>query len=152
MRLRQSPMIEASALFGIALVIFMAGIWIIQGDLNKVATNGPILAALLLFPAYVLWLVFGRVARDASLRIRFLTAIAVTLAVSALGALLLQPNPETENEQRAIEEIAKIVGSFALSGLVAASLTFGWLLRESKLPDPTLLTKPITPAKRKKRK
>ncbi|MEN9731301.1 MAG: hypothetical protein RL488_611 [Actinomycetota bacterium] len=152
MRLRQSPMVEASALMGITLILFLIGLWIIQGDLTKVLSNGPILSALLLFPSYVLWLVFGRVTRDAKISTRFLTALGVVLAVAAFGALLMQPPADAENQQKAIIVIAQIVIDFAVSGLVAASVTYGFLIRESKQPDPTLLTKPLVPAQRKKRK
>jgi|688.fasta_scaffold268010_3 hypothetical protein len=152
MRLRQSPMIEASALMAISLVIFMFGLWIIQGDIQQVATSGPLLAAMLLFPAYVLWMVFGLVARDAKVATRALTSIGVTLAVASFGALLLQGSLVSDSQQEGILIVTQIVIAFTLSGLVATAVTFGWLLRESKLPDPTLLTKPVVPVKRKKRK
>ena len=152
MRLRPSPMVEASALMGITLILFLLGLWVIQGDLTKVLSNGPILSALLLFPAYVLWLVFGRVARDAKVSTRFLAALGVVLAVAAFGALLMQPPADVENQQKAIIVIAQIVIDFALSGLIAAAITYGVLIRERKQPDPTLVTKPLVPAQRKKRK
>ena len=152
MRLRQSTMTEASALMGITLILFLLGLWLIQGDLTKVLSTGPILSALLLFPAFVLWLVFGRVARDAKVSTRFLTAVGVVIAVAAFGALLMQPTTDDPNQQKAIMVIAQIVIDFALSGLIAASITYGWLIRESKKPDPTLVTKPLVPAQRKKRK
>ena len=152
MRLRPSPMVEASALMGITLILFLLGLWVIQGDLTKVLSNGPILSALLLFPAYVLWLVFGRVARDAKVSTRFLAALGVVLAVAAFGALLMQPPADVENQQKAIIVIAQIVVDFALSGLIAAAITYGVLIRERNQPDPTLVTKPLVPAQRKKRK
>lgn len=152
MRLRQSPMIEASALMAISLVIFMFGLWIIQGDIQQVATTGPLLAAMLLFPAYVLWMIFGLVARDAKTSTRALTSIGVTLTVAAFGALLLQGSLVGEAAQEGILVVTQIVVAFTISGLIATGLTFGWLLRENKLPDPTLLTKPVVPVKRKKRK
>jgi hypothetical protein len=152
MRLRQSPMIEASALMAISLVIFMFGLWIIQGDIQQVATSGPLLAAMLLFPAYVLWMIFGLVARDSKVSTRALTSIGVTLAVASFGALLLQGSLVSDSQQEGILIVTQIVIAFTVSGLVATAVTFGWLLRESKLPDPTLLTKPVVPGKRKKRK
>jgi hypothetical protein len=152
MRLRQSPMIEASALMAISLVIFMFGLWIIQGDIQQVATSGPLLAAMLLFPAYVLWMIFGLVARESKVSTRALTSIGVTLAVASFGALLLQGSLVSDSQQEGILIVTQIVIAFTLSGLVATAVTFGWLLRESKLPDPTLLTKPVVPVKRKKRK
>jgi hypothetical protein len=152
MRLRQSPMIEASALMAISLVIFMFGLWIIQGDIQQVATSGPLLAAMLLFPAYVLWMIFGLVARDAKVATRALISIGVTLAVASFGALLLQGSLVSDSQQEGILIVTQIVIAFTVSGLVATAVTFGWLLRESKLPEPTLLTKPVVPVKRKKRK
>ena len=152
MRLRQSPMIEASALMAISLILFMFGIWVIQGDIQKVATSGPLLAAMLLFPAYVLWMIFGLVARDAKVSTRALASIGVTLAVAAFGALLLQGSLVSNVKQQGILIVAQIVVAFTASGLVATGLTFGWLLRESKTPDATLITSPVMPAKRKKRK
>lgn len=152
MRLRQSPMIEASALMAISLILFMFGIWVIQGDIQKVATSGPLLAAMLLFPAYVLWMIFGLVARDAKVSTRALASIGVTLAVAAFGALLLQGSLVSNVKQQGILIVAQIVVAFTASGLVATGLTFGWLLRESKIPDATLITSPVMPAKRKKRK
>jgi len=152
MRLRQSPMIEASALMAISLILFMFGIWVIQGDIQKVATSGPLLAAMLLFPAYVLWMIFGLVARDAKVSTRALASIGVTLAVAAFGALLLQGSLVSNTKQEGILIVAQIVVAFTASGLVATGLTFGWLLRENKTPDATLITSPVMPAKRKKRK
>ena len=152
MRLRQSPMVEASALMAISLVIFMFGLWIIQGDINQVATSGPLLAAMLLFPAYVLWMVFGLVTRDAKVSTRALTSAGVLLAVAAFGALLLQGSLVSDKEQEGVLVVAQIVVDFTVSGLIAIGLTFGWLLRESKKPDPTLITRPVVPTKRKKRK
>ena len=152
MRLRPGPMIEASALMGITLILFMVGLAIVRGDLQWVLSNGPILAALLLFPAYVLWLIFGRVTRDAKISTRFLSAVGVTVAIAAFGALLMQPPADSANAQEAIVMISKIVVDFALSGLIASGLTFGLLVRPSKKPDATLVTKPLAPAQRKKRK
>ena len=152
MRLRQSPMIEASALMAISLVFFMFGLWIIQGDINQVATSGPLLAAMLLFPSYVLWMIFGFFTREAKVSTRALASIGVTLAVAAFGALLLQGSLVSSEKNQGIVIVAQIVLDFTLSGLIASGLTFGWLLRESKLPDPTLITKPVVPTKRKKRK
>lgn len=152
MRLRQSPMIEASALMAISLVLFLLGLWIVQGDIKQVANSGPLLAAMLLFPAYVLWMIFGLVSRDAKTSTRALTAIGVTLTVAAFGALLLQGSLVSEAAQEGILVVTQIVVAFTISCLIATGLTFGWLLRENKLPDPTLLTKPVVPIKRKKRK
>ena len=152
MRLRQSPKIEASAIMAISLVFFMFGLWVIQGDINQVATSGPLLAAMLLFPAYVLWMVFGLVTRDAKVSTRAMTSTGVLLAVAAFGALLLQGSLVSDKEQEGILVVTQIIIDFTVSGLIAIGLTFGWLLRESKLPDPTLLTRPVVPTKRKKRK
>jgi hypothetical protein len=66
--------------------------------------------------------------------------------------LLLQGSLVSEAAQEGILVVTQIVVAFTISGLVATALTFGWLLRENKLPDPTLLTKPVVPVKRKKRK
>jgi hypothetical protein len=107
---------------------------------------------MLLFPAYVLWMVFGLVARDSKVSTRALTSIGVTLAVASFGALLLQGSLVSDSQQEGILIVTQIVIAFTVSGLVATAVTFGWLLRESKLPDPTLLTKPVVPVKRKKRK
>ncbi len=152
MRLRQSPMIEASALMGITMILFLAGLIVIRGDLQWVLANGPILAALLLFPAFVLWLVFARLTRDAKVSTRFLSSLGVTVAIAAFGAYLMQPPSDIANKQEAIVVISKIVLDFALSGLVAGGITYGLLMRESKKPDETLLTKPLVSAQRKKRK
>jgi hypothetical protein len=152
MRLRQGPLVEASALMGITLILFMIGLSVIRGDLQWVLSNGPILSALLLFPAFLLWLVFGRVARDAKVSTRFLASLGVTLAIAAFGALLMQPPSDIANKQEAIIAISKIVLDFAISGVIAGALTFGVLIRESKKPDATLVTKPLAPAQRKKRK
>ena len=154
MRLRQGPMIEASALMGITFILFMIGLWIIKGDLTKAMGNAPILAALLIFPAFVLWAVFGQVTREAKVSTRFLTSIAVTIAIAAGGSLLMQPGPEfTESQQQqAIAEIARIVVAFAVSGLIASVVTYGWLMRPSSKPDPTLITRPVVPNRKKKRK
>lgn len=152
MRLRQSPMIEASALMGITLILFLLGLCLIYGDLTRVLASGPILAALLLFPSYVLWLIFGRVSRDAKVSTRFLTSVGVTIAIAAFGALLMQPPADVANAQQAVWIIAQIVIDFAISGLIASAITFGVLLRESKKPDASLITKPVTPTQRKKSK
>ncbi len=154
MRLRQSPMIEASALMGIAFILFMLSLWVIQGDLSKAMANGPLLAALLLFPSFVLWAVFGQVTRDATVRTRFLVAIAVVMAVAAGGAFLIQPGDSFNEAEKveAIARIAQVIGAFAISGILAAVLTFFWLVRESSKPDPTLITKPVLPPRKKKRR
>ena len=154
MRLRQGPMIEASALMGISFILFMIGLWVIKGDLTKAMGNAPILAALLIFPAFVLWAVFGQVTRDARPSTRFLVAIAVTIAIAAGGAFLMQPGAEfsADQQQQAITEITRIVIAFAIAGLSASALTYGWLLRPTNKPDPTLLTKPVVQQRKKKRK
>lgn len=155
MRLRQGPMTEASALMGIALIFFMVGMFIIKADISKALGEGTILAALLLFPAFVLWALFARVARDAKLVTRFLVAVAVTMAVSAGGAYLMQPGAEfTANQQaEAILQIGKIVLAFAVSGLIASALVYGLLMKPRAGDDATLLTAPVVPnSKKKKRK
>ena len=149
MRLRPSPMIEASALMGITVILFFTCLYAIRGSLAYVFNAGPILAALLIFPAWVLWLVFGQVTKNAKVSTRFLVAIAVVIAIAAVGAVFLQPQANT---QESIIAIAKTVIGYAVSGVVAAVITYGVLLRESKKPDPTLLTKPLVPSKPKKRK
>lgn len=150
MRLRPSPMIEASALMGITIILFFACLYAIQGKISYVFNAGPILAALLVFPAWVLWLIFGNIAKNAKRSTRFLVAIAVVIAIAAFGALLMQP--QGPNNQAAIIAIAKTVIAYAGSGILAAVITYFVLLRESSKPDPTLITKPIVPAKPKKRK
>ena len=152
MRLRQSPMIEASALMGITLILFLLGLCFVYGDLTQMLSSGPILAALLLFPSYVLWLIFGRVTRDAKVSTRFLASIGVTLAIAAFGALLMQPPTDVANAQQAVWIITQIVVDFALSGVIASAITFGVLLRESKKPDASLITKPLTQTQRRKGK
>ena len=154
MRLRQSPLIEASALTAIALLLFMVGYFFIIGDFQKLLSNGPILAALLIFPASVLWLIFGNFTKNATLSTRYLLAIAVTLAVAAFGALWMQPDSSISatNQQKAIVVIGLVCLDFALSGLIAASICYGWLLRDKKTPDATLITKPIVSSSNKKRK
>jgi hypothetical protein len=143
-------MIEASALMGITVVLFFACLWAIQGSFSYVFNAGPILAALLIFPAFVLWLIFGQVVKNARTITRFLVAIAVVIAIAAFGALLMQP--QEQNSQRAFVLLAETIAGYAGSGILAAVITYGILLRESKKPDPTLLTKPIAPSKSKKKK
>ena len=137
-------------MMGLTVILFFAGLFAIHGSTSFVFGSGPILSALLIFPAWVLWLIFGQVAKHAAKSTRFLVAIAVVIAVAAFAALLLQP--QGAQNQEAIIAIAKIVLAFAGSGLAAATVTYGLLLRESKIPDPTLLTKPLVSCKPKKRK
>lgn len=154
MRLRQSPMIEASAMMAITLALFFVGYWMISGDIQQVMAGGPILASMLLFPAFVLWLLFANFTKHAKLSTRFLTSLAVTLAISAFGALLMQPS-STEgvaDPKRAILIIALVCLDFALSGTIAAAICYGWLLRDKKTPDATLITKPIVPTQKRKKK
>ncbi len=152
MRLRQSPMIEACSLMATSFLFFMAGIWLIEGDVNKMLAKGPTISAMLLFPAFVLWLIFGRVARDAKISTRLLTSVGVALAVAAFGALLLQTSLASDNKAQGVLVIAQIVIAFTISCLLGSAITFGLLVRESKVPDATLITKPIVQARKKKRK
>ena len=155
MRLRQSPMSEASALMGITLILFIIGLFIITGDINKALGKGSLLSALLLFPAFVIWAIFARLAREAKVFTRFLVATAVTMGISAAGAFLLQPGDAVSgaNQLKAIQEIAKIVIAFAASGLIASGLVYGLLIRDRPSDNSTLLTAPvIRNTKKKKRK
>lgn len=154
MRLRQSPMTEASALMGIALIIFLAGMFIIKGDITKAFGEGTILASLLMFPAFVLWALFSYVAREAKLVTRFLVAVAVTMGVSAAGAYLLQPGSEftASQQSEAILQIAKIILAFAISGIVASSVVYGLLMKPRVGDDATLVTSPVVPSSKKKKR
>jgi hypothetical protein len=138
----------------ITFLLFMAGYIVIVKDFQRALSNGPLLSAILLFPAFVLWLIFGNFAKHAKLSTRFLTSVAVTLAISAFGALLMQPDASVsaKNAQEAILVIGQICLAFAVSGLIASSICYGWLLRDKKTPDATLITKPIVSAPKKKRK
>ena len=155
MRLRQSPMTEASALMGVSLIMFMVGMFVIKGDISKAIGEGSMLAALLLFPAFVLWALFSRLSREAKLSTRFLVAVAVTMGVSAAGAFLMQPGAEFTAAQQteAIAQIAKIVLAFAISGVAASAVVYGLLMKPRPSDDSTLITAPVVPnSKKKKRK
>ena len=154
MRLRQGPMTEASALMGIALIFFLAGLFIIEGDISKALGKGTLLAALLLFPAFVLWAIFLRVTKDAKTFTRFLTAVAVTMGVAAAGAFLMQPGSEFSASQQAeaIANIAKIVIDFAASGLIAAVVVYLWLIKERPGENSTLITGSVLPNQKKKKR
>jgi mannose/fructose/N-acetylgalactosamine-specific phosphotransferase system component IID len=147
-------MTEASALMAIALIIFMAGMLIIRGDFNTAFGTGSILAAMLLFPAFLLWALFSYVAREAKLVTRFLVALAVTIAIAAGAAYLMPLGGEPGQDQTVlIQELAKILGAFVISGLVASTLVYGLLMKPRAGDDATLVTSPVVPnSKKKKRK
>ncbi len=136
MRLKPTPMNEASIIFSITWVLTFLAFAIFSGDLNQ-ALRASSISIIFLLISYALWILTGYWWRKKGSQQRFFMNVTVSSAV-AIGALLLM-NQAVSNSTLAEDVKTNASGYFIavaiiffLTSVIAAALTQFLLVRPKK--------------------
>lgn len=154
MRIRQTPMSEASALMAITFVLFIVSFGLAIGDLARTVNSASIYAAMFMFPAWVLWLIAGQLFKDKPKPFRAIASVGVIGLVALGGVWLLWDSKVVSNSASPAETaqtLLLLALTLALSGVIASVLTYTVLTRPLKGVN-TLVTAPLIKTNKKKRK
>jgi membrane protease YdiL (CAAX protease family) len=127
MRLKPSPMNEASIIFSITWVFTFIAFALFTGDFDQ-ALRASSISIVFLIISYVLWILTGYWWRKKGPQARFFMNVTVSSAVS-IGALLLMNNAvtastlDTEVKTNASGYFIAVAIVFFFTSVIAAALT-----------------------------
>ena len=136
MILKPSPLVEASAVLGIAILGIFLTFTITSANVQTGLTMVTNTATTFLLPAFTFWAVIGLFVRSKSRLYRFVTSVVITAVVTGvLSNLFISAVGDSTIGSAANRQSAQaIVAGMALvtffSALVGAVLTFFWLIKE----------------------
>ena len=138
MNLKPSPLVEASAVLGIAILGIFLTFSISSTDVQVGLTMVTNTATTFLLPAFTFWAVIGLFVRNKSKVIRFVTSLVVSavvtgvlsnLFISAVGDSTIGSDADRQSAQAIVAGMALVT---FFSAAVGAVLTYFWLIRERK--------------------
>ena len=138
MNLKPSPLVEASAVLGIAILGIFLTFSITSRDAQVGLTMLTNTATTFLLPAFTFWAVIGLFVRNKTKVFRFVTSLAVSaivtgvlsnLFISAVGDSTIGSDANRQSAQAIVAGMALVT---FFSAAVGAVLTYFWLLRERK--------------------
>lgn len=138
MNLKPSPLVEASAVLGIAILGIFLTFSISSMDVQVGLTMVTNTATTFLLPAFTFWAVIGLFVRNKTRVFRFVTSLAVSaivtgvlsnLFISAVGDSTIGSDADRQSAQAIVAGMALVT---FFSAAVGALLTYFWLLRERK--------------------
>jgi drug/metabolite transporter (DMT)-like permease len=136
MRLKPTPMNEASIIFSITWVLTFLAFALFSGDLNQ-ALRASSISIVFLLLSYILWILTGYWWRKKGPQQRFFMNVTVSSAV-AIGALLLMNQAVTAStladdiKTNASGYFIAVAIIFFLTSVIAAALTQFLLVRPKK--------------------
>ena len=134
MRLRPSPLVEASATFAIAFLLVIATFWAIYRDLNTALNFSTVSALFFMFPVFSAWAFVGFFVKNRVILQRFLfNAGASILITGGLGLFLLW-TVSTSDAAESSASSALITSAIivAIANLVSAVITYRFVLDDNK--------------------
>ena len=138
MNLKPSPLVEASAVLGIAILGIFLTFSISSMDVQVGLTMVTNTATTFLLPAFTFWAVIGLFVRHKAKVVRFVTSLAVSavvtgvlsnLFISAVGDSTIGSDADRQSAQAIVAGMALVT---FFSAAVGAVLTYFWLIRERK--------------------
>lgn len=138
MNLKPSPLVEASAVLGIAILGIFLTFSISSMDVQVGLTMVTNTATTFLLPAFTFWAVIGLFVRNKSKVFRFVTSLVVSavvtgvlsnLFISAVGDSTIGSDADRQSAQAIVAGMALVT---FFSAAVGAVLTYFWLIRERK--------------------
>ena len=138
MNLKPSPLVEASAVLGIAILGIFLTFSISSMDVQVGLTMVTNTATTFLLPAFTFWAVIGLFVRNKTKVFRFVTSLAVSaivtgvlsnLFISAVGDSTIGSDADRQSAQAIVAGMALVT---FFSAAVGAVLTYFWLIRERK--------------------
>lgn len=134
MHLKPSPLVEASAIYGITWLGSMLFFWLASGLNVDDAQRLAIGQVSLLLPSFTLWASLGWLVRKKPPRIRFFTNVSVsTLIAVGISILLAIASGETSQPpQRASEIVATgvlVTTAYYFLSVAAAALTQFYIVK-----------------------
>lgn len=138
MNLKPSPLVEASAVLGIAILGIFLTFSITSRDAQVGLTMLTNTATTFLLPAFTFWAVIGLFVRNKTKVFRFVTSLAVSaivtgvlsnLFISAVGDSTIGSDADRQSAQAIVAGMALVT---FFSAAVGAVLTYFWLLRQRK--------------------
>lgn len=136
MNLKPSPLVEASAVLGIAIFGIFLTFTITSANLQTGLTMVTNTATTFLLPMFTFWAVIGLFVRNKSKLYRFVTSLVISaivtgvlsnLFISAVGDSTIGSDADRQSAQAIVAGMA-LVTFFAAA--VGAVLTYFWLIRE----------------------
>jgi hypothetical protein len=154
--LKRTPAIEASLIYGIALVL--AFVFFLAGrDLSFAIFYSELLAILVLFPSWALWTGVGYLLRDRSKFGRFLGNLSVSAVVAIAAILIIQGVSSVLSTVQAkflIGMFVYVLTVYFFTCLLAAAATQFWIFRkvDAKLKTGELPYSSSNPGQKSSRK
>jgi hypothetical protein len=135
--LKRTPAIEASLIYGIALVLAFV-VFLVTSDLQRALGYSQGMAVLVLFPSWALWVGVGYFLRGKTKFGRFLGNLSVSAVVAIAAILIIQGLAGAVSASQAkvfIGTFVYILTVYFFASLFAASATQFWIFRkfDSKL-------------------
>lgn len=158
MRFKPSPLVEASASFGIAFLIVIAWLFFDRSIAADVIVGASNIAFIFMFPIFTGWALVGLLVRDRSHWFRAIANLAVTLVMSfGISFLVIPPDAQLSDPKVAAmtEQNIRALIVALLANLIAGALTYLVFIAQAKDKKNTtayrvINTRPSAPNKRKK--
>jgi hypothetical protein len=132
MRLRPSPLVEASASFAVSFLLVIGIYWAIYRDLNSAFSLATVAALFFMFPIFSAWAFVGYLVRDRTIMQRFAINVGLTVLVTgglSLFLITMASEPQSSNSAATLVETALVV---AISNVVSAAIAYRFLVDDNK--------------------
>jgi hypothetical protein len=130
--LKRTPAIEASLIYGIALVLAFV-FFLITIDLQTALGYSQGMAVLVLFPSWALWVGVGYFLRHKSKYVRLLGNISVSSVVTISSILIIQAlssSVSAQNSKVINATFVYILLTYFFTSLIAEAATQLWIFRK----------------------
>lgn len=132
MRLRPSPLTEAAAVMGVAVLLSALSYVILLRDLNAGLATLTSMAIFFLPPLFTFWSIIGWVVRSKSRNFRLVTNLAITTALITAVTLYIGSTLSTNPSGDGLTLWYYMVAVLWLSCATGALVTYLFLLRNAE--------------------